>query len=412
MDKIPNIRHLRVFREVARRQSVSAAADHEFLSQPAVTQAIAKLEGDLGVSLFDRRSNGLFVTEIGEIFVGRVDPALEYLRNGAREATRLSLGRKTRGFLNFDRLVTAAQLRALVAVADAASYSMAARNVGISQPSIHRATRNLERLSGLKLFEASHEGVSPTMAAQALAQHAKLAFSELRQGFDEIEEHLGREPGEIVVGTLPLARTFILPTAIDKMVRATSTIQIRIVDGVYSELLRSLRHGDLDCMIGAMRQPPPVDDVVQEPLFDAQLAIVAASVHPLAGKANVSLAETLRHPWVAPPPSTPTGTFLFNRLKEVSLDPLPIRVVSSSLVLIRGLLQAGDYLTIITPQQVRHELQEGSLVRIDVELPGGSRPIGLTYRRGWRPTPMQSWFLDEMRAASKVAENAAEVGRA
>lgn len=408
MDKIPNIRHLRVFREVARRQSVSAAAEHEFLSQPAVTQAIAKLEADLGVSLFDRRSNGLFATEIGSIFLRRVDPALEHLRVGAREATRLSLGRKIRGFANFDRLVTAAQLRALVAVADAASYSMAARNIGISQPSIHRATRNLERLSGLKLFEATHEGISSTAAAQVLAQHAKLAFSELRQGFDEIDEHLGQEPGQIVVGTLPLARTFILPTAIDQMVRSTRRIQVRVVDGVYSELLRSLRQGDLDCMIGAMRRPPPVDDIVQEPLFDAPLAIVAASHHPLAGRRSVSLTETLAFPWVAPPRSTPTGTFLFNALEAIAPDEMPVRVVSSSLILIRGLLAAGDYLTIITPQQIRHELQDGSLVRINVKLSGGSRPIGLTYRKDWRPTRMQSWFMEEMRAASRFADTSVD----
>ena len=51
-DALPNFRHLRVFREVARLRSVSAAAEQVHLSQPAVTQAICKLEGELGAELF------------------------------------------------------------------------------------------------------------------------------------------------------------------------------------------------------------------------------------------------------------------------------------------------------------------------------------------------------------------------
>ena len=41
---IPNLRHLRVFLEVARHRSISKAAPRVFLSQPAITQAIGKLE--------------------------------------------------------------------------------------------------------------------------------------------------------------------------------------------------------------------------------------------------------------------------------------------------------------------------------------------------------------------------------
>ena len=117
-----------------------------------MTQAIAKLEEDLSVPLFERRRDGMFVTEIGAQFLERVERALDHLQAGAREAARTGSRQKGRGFSDFDRLLTAAQLRALVAVSEANNFSMAARSIGISQPSIHRAARNLERLSGLKLF--------------------------------------------------------------------------------------------------------------------------------------------------------------------------------------------------------------------------------------------------------------------
>ena len=163
---LPNIRHLRVFREVAHCHSVSMAAERAHLSQPAVTQAIAKLEEDLSVPLFERRRDGMFVTEVGAQFLERVGRALDHLQAGAREAARTGSRQKGRGFADFDRLLTAAQLRALVAVSEANNFSMAARSIGISQPSIHRAARNLERLSGVKLFSSAHEGISLTPAAR------------------------------------------------------------------------------------------------------------------------------------------------------------------------------------------------------------------------------------------------------
>ncbi len=394
---VPNVRHLRVFREVAHCHSVSMAAERAALSQPAVTQAVAKLEEELGVPLFERRRDGMFATEIGTRFLERVERALDHLQAGAREASRLGLRQKARGFADFDRLLTAAQLRALIAVSEAKNFSMAARNLGISQPSIHRAARNLERLSGIKLFESAHEGISLTPAAHVLAQRTKLALSELQQGFDEVDDFLGQDSTHIVVGALPLVRTFILPTAIDLMVRHSERVQIRAVDGRYDELLRGVRQGDIDFLIGALRDPPPVDDIIQERLFDDPLALVTGRNHPLAGRQAVTIDDVLRFPWVAPPKTTPAGSYLYNTLKIQDLPETPVRVVSSSLVLLRGLLMTGDYITIISLSQIRHEHEQGILVPLPIELADSARAIGLTYRRDWRPTKTQQQFLGYLR---------------
>ena len=398
---IPNIRHLRVFMEVAHCRSVSAAATRAHLSQPAVTQAVAKLEEELGASLFERRPDGMFTTAIGTRFLFRVERALDHLETGAREAARVGLRHQARGFTRFDRLLTAAQLRALSALSEASNFSMAARNIGLSQPSIHRAARNLEKLSGIRLFDSAPEGVSLTHAAQTLAQRTRLALSELQQGFDEVGEHLGRDSSQIVVGSLPLARSSIMPEAINAMVAARPRVQVRVVDGTYDELLRRLRHGDIDFLIGALRFPAPADDVSQEHLFDDPLVIVAGARHPLAGKAMVELEDTLAYPRVAPPKSTPAGSYLFNTLRIQEREETPVRVVSSSLVLLRGLLTTGNYITIISTHQTAHELETGLLVTLPVALGDNARPIGLAFRKEWKPTPAQKLFLDFVREAAK-----------
>ena len=57
---LPNLRHLRVFRAVARVGSISGASREARLSQPAVTQGIAKLEALLETALFERRQSGCY----------------------------------------------------------------------------------------------------------------------------------------------------------------------------------------------------------------------------------------------------------------------------------------------------------------------------------------------------------------
>ncbi len=377
-----------------------------YLSQPAITQAIAKLETALFVPLFERRSDGMFVTECGGIFLERVDRALNLVQFGAKEAVRIGLKKGGRSFTNFDQLLTTAQLRALVAVADAGNFTLAARAAGISQPSLHRTARDLERLSGMTFFNKTSQGIELTRAAQMLAQQAKLAFGELEQGFEEVEEWRGKDVGSIVVGTMPLARTFILPTAINALMRERPEVRVSVVDGPYSDLLRGLRYGEADLLIGALRDPLPIDDVVQESLFLDPLAIVARREHPLANLETVTVDDLAAYPWVVPRKGTPTRHH-FDTLIGRSKTSRPGSLIeTSSLILIRGLLLGSDRITIISAHQVQHEIRMGLLGALPVAIPGTERAIGLTMRRDWRPTATQRRFLECLRDAGRSAGSA------
>ncbi|WP_299351062.1 LysR family transcriptional regulator [uncultured Shimia sp.] len=398
--EFPNLRHLRAFKEVAERQSVSAAAAHVHLSQPAVTQAIGGLESRLELSLFDRRAEGMFATSAGQVFLTRVQRMFDHLESGSRQATQSAKAKSRGADTSFLHKISASQLRALIAIWETGSFSLAARKVGIAQPSVHRAARDLEKLAGVTFYTMSRKGVDLTQAAEDFARSVKIAAAELQQGYDEITLSRGQDSTRITVGSMPLSRTSILPQSIHDLMKENAGVQIRTVEGPYDELLRSLRYGDLDFLIGAMRDPAPSDDVLQETLFDDPLAIVAGPQHPLAGRNNLTLKDAMQFPWIAPPRTTPSGSYLYRRLGIGGLDNTPVRVVSSSLVLIRGLLARGDYVTIMSRHQIAIERAEGLMVPLDIALPSSLRGIGVTTRDGWMPTPTQARFLDLVRAAA------------
>ncbi len=400
MAEIPNIRHLRAFRDVAEHGGISAAATRVHLSQPAVTQAIAGLENQLDLVLFERRADGMFTTEPGLILLARVQSFFRYLEEGATLALRMGGCRNGQKYVNFCNNITAAQLRALIAICETQNFSLAARQIGISQPSVHRAGRDLEKLSNMPLFRSNRGGIELTAQAKAFVLSVKLAVAELRQGFFELDNFKGHDSTVITVGSMPLSRTSILPDAIHGLLDKKDSVQVRTVDGPYVELLKALRHGDLDVLIGALRDPAPTDDIIQEELLNDPLALIVGPDHPLAGKNGLTLADALNFPWVAPPKTAPAGAYLFSVLGIENLAQSPVKVVSSSLVLIRGLLARGEYITIMSLHQMAQELKQGEVVPLLMDLPDSARPIGLTYRKGWRPTATQVRFMNLIRESA------------
>src|SRR5205807_9437375 len=92
----PNLRHLMLFDQVARRGSVSAAARASHLSQPAVTQAVGQIEADFGARLMQRSYTGLALTGVGRRAAPRLERALDLLR-AARVAVRAPAGHAASG---------------------------------------------------------------------------------------------------------------------------------------------------------------------------------------------------------------------------------------------------------------------------------------------------------------------------
>lgn len=398
--EIPNLRHLRAFAAVVESGGATRAAERIHLSQPAITQALAKLEARLGTKLLVAGADGMRPTEVGALFYDRVIRAFALIESGAREAMRGEGRRASTGFAHFEQLLTIAQLRALAAMQFTRNFSLAARELGLSQPSIHRAARDLERIMGASLFVATRQGVELTQTAEVFARHAALAHAEFLQGFAEVSETLSRDAGLIVVGSMPFARTKLLPDALNALARARPRARVKVISAPYDGLLGRLRYGVIDFLIGALREPPPIDDVVQEPLFDDPLAVVARRGHPLTLRAKVSRDDLMDYPWVVPAEETPTRAVFHKLFSPGEQARMPGGMFeTSSLVLLRGLLTGSDRLTLLSARQAQYELEQGLLALAPFPVPIGARRIGLTFRQGWRPTPTQAILIEHLRRA-------------
>lgn len=382
-----NLRHLRGIVSIAAQRNMSAASRAVNLSQPALTQGLAKLERQLGVELFVRRADGMVATAQGEGFAARAAAALSHLGTAMR-ATKRGGGR---GFARPDRLMTAAQARAFVALADAGSFVGAGAATGLSQPAVHRAVRDLEQVSGIALVERRGRGVALTAAGQRLARGIRLAAGELAAGIAETRPDRGAQSGRLVIGAMPLCRALLLPAALARLMHEAPSALIDIVEGSRRELVEPLRDGAIDLMIGALR-PQTGADLVQHALFTDRLIVVGRAGHPLAARRRVPADDLARFPWVAGRAGTPLRD-LWQALFAGHAHP-PAPIDCGSVMVIRGILRDSDFLTLLSPDQVAMEIETGVLAPVDVAIDLPDRRIGLTLRAGWRPTLLQSRFID------------------
>ena len=385
-----NLRHFRVFLAVAELRSPTLAAERCLVSQPAVTQSLGKLEREAGGDLFDRTRQGFFLTERGKIFEARIRRAMVRLDAALSEISpRLTV------------TATTAQLQALIAMTEAQNYSLAARNLGLAQPTVHRAITQIEQEAARALFERTSFGMVATRPCRDIAQATRLAFAEFDQAEADLAEFDGREVGRIVLGSLPLSRSVVLPEALARFRTARPTQLVTVIDGPYNEMLAGLRRGEIDFIIGALRDPLPIEDVVQEPLFTDRLAILARPGHALAGEECVTLEALAQHSWAVPGKGTPSRS-QFDALFESRGMPLPESILEcGSILLMRELLVRSDMLGCISAQQAAAEIEKGLLVRLNAGLNWLGRAIGLTFRTAWTPTRAQELLLSYIRDSAR-----------
>lgn len=391
-----NLRHLRAVARIAELGTVNAAAAAVNLSQPAITQALSRLEAQLAVPLFERRHDGMVATEAGRIVAARVAAALAHVPGQVAPH------------------VTMPRLRALIALADAGSYAGAGQDTGLSMPSIHRAVNDLALALRRPLVVRKGKLVTTTEAGARLAREFRLCRLELETALSEIEALRGHETRRIAIGAMPLSRARVLPAAVARFLARRPKVKLTILEGSRADLLEPLRSGTIDLMVGALRSPLAEPDVAQHPLFVDLPAIFARSGHPVVAalaEGGAGLAEIARYPFTLPPRGTPLRDSFERYFGENQLPVPEVPVESGSVMMIRQLMMAGDFLSALSPDQLQPEIEAG-WVREIARLPAScGRTIGMTVRSSMRPTEVQSEFFGDLAAAAgEIAASAAGEG--
>ncbi|MBW4332124.1 LysR family transcriptional regulator [Stakelama sp. CBK3Z-3] len=392
-----SLRQLRLFKSIGELKSVRRASDVCGLSQPAVTQALAKMERQIGAMLVDRGVGGSFLNELGEIFHARVQRCFAQIEE-AVIANGLTPGQDEAGAI-VNRL-TRSQLRTLISIIEHGSFEGGADALGISPASLQRASRDLESNVKLSLFYRTAAGLLVTPAGAEFGRRIKLALQEIIWGIEEIDAMRGETSRQIVIGAMPFGGSVLLASVLDEFLQLHPKADIRIVSDSAAEMAKSLRAGDVDLMIGLLPELDG-DDLASEALANTPYSVVARRAHPLARKGFLSLDDLAECDWIV----GETGSSrrrCFEGLFAEQHAP-QTRIATCVTPVIRLLLESSDRLTLMTTFELQYAGDSLRSLPYGPVLPVPS--IGVTRRSNWLPTRLHTDFIDILRS------HVAEVGR-
>lgn len=393
----PSLRLIRAFKAVAELESISRASVELNLSQSAVTQAIARLEAELGSSLFERRSKGSYLTEVGKILKEHTDKLFANIDDALEEFAGSDSAHGAVSIQNMSRRLTKSQVLALISIKESGSFMQAARRIGVAQPTIHRSARTLESHLNAQLFSNTARGSTVNEVGYRLANRLHLAVREFEWAYERIEAQKLRERGRILVGGLLLAGSGFLASAISSFSAMHPDVNVDIATASYDVLLEKLRAGSIDFIVGLLKSPPPADDVVEEMLAPDPYVIAVRRGHPLAGKSGVTREDLARFDWVMPGPLTARRANFEMLFAGFPTEPRT-NIETYSLTILLLLLAESDRMTILTESQILLDQSLGNnLTRIDFQLAQQDAHIGVTTRRNWSPSDIQKTFLDFLR---------------
>jgi DNA-binding transcriptional LysR family regulator len=191
-------------------------------------------------------------------------------------------------------MVTLAQLRHFVALADAGSFSKTAEVLHLTQPALSRSIQALEAALGRQVFNRVGRRIELTPFGQEALRRARqlvgdaqalseCRFGAMEEGGGRLRLGLGSGPGAMLMTPLMV-----------HMARHHPRVQFEIARGTTDALTPLLRDRHLDALVVDIRALPPARDLVVEPVSEMRGAFMCRHGHPLARRGRPITFDVLR----------------------------------------------------------------------------------------------------------------------
>jgi DNA-binding transcriptional LysR family regulator len=230
-------------------------------------------------------------------------------------------------------------------VARQRSFSRAARELALTQPSVSNQVAQLEREIGARLLDRGPGGLRLTREGEILLEHADAIAERFQLATTQLAQATERARSRLRIGALPTALASLVPAAIALVRREHPDTKITIDEGTSGELLTRLVSGGLDLAIGyqdTVTADEEPQGVSRHHLLHEHFMVALAPDHPLARSPDVSLADLKDEDWTA----ALTDGLIVRACRTAGFEPNLISITRDQLA-IRALVMRGLAVTLV-----------------------------------------------------------------
>jgi DNA-binding transcriptional LysR family regulator len=290
------------------------------------------------------------------------------------------------------------QLEVFEAIARLGSFSRAAEELFLTQPTVSMQIKKLTDTVGTPLFEQVGKKIFLTDAGRELQKTCREIFKQLANYEMKIADLKGLKRGTLKLAVVTTAEYF-APWLLGSFSQRYPGIDLSLKVSNRERVLERLADNLDDLYI--LGQPPEGLDVVAEPFLENPLVVIAPINHPLAKKKNIPLARVAELSFLLREPGSGTRAAT-ERLFTEHGHRLTVVMELGSNEAIKQAIAAGLGVSALSRHAIAMDSSRDRLAILDVEGFPITRHWYVAYPRGKELSIVAKEFLDYLRQTPKV----------
>lgn len=307
-----------------------------------------------------------------------------------------------RSSLNFEgegtlKQATLHQLKVFEAAARHGSFTRAAEELFLTQPTVSMQVKQLTKAVGLPLFEQVGKRLYLTEAGKELFTTCRAIFEELAQLEMTVADLKGLKQGQLRLAVITTAKYFV-PRLLGPFCQRYPGIDIALQVTNHSGILERLTDNLDDLYV--MSQVPEHLDVVFQPFLDNPLVVLAPVNHPLAHEKNISLSRLAEEPFIMREPGSGTRKAV-QQLFATHETTVKVKLELGSNEAIKQAIAGGLGLSVLSRHTLTPDGANSELKVLDVEHFPIHRNWYVVYPNGKQLSVVARTYLEYLLDAAK-----------
>ena len=272
------------------------------------------------------------------------------------------------------------RLQVFHTVARLLSFTKAAEALHMTQPAVTFQVRQLEEYFNTRLFDRTHNRISLTEAGARVYQYADKIFEIYSEMENAVREMTGEISGSVTIGASTTIAEYMLPALLGdfraKYPEVSIHLKVANTDGIVS----MVENNAID--LGVVEAPVSNKNlVVDECRRDFLVAIVPPG-HAKAGLKKITLDELLEYPFICREEGSGTREVINEYMAgEANCQAcMNIAMELGSPEALKGAVEAGMGISVVSNATIQKELRLGTLVAIDLD-PPLDRPFSFVHQK-------------------------------
>ena len=251
------------------------------------------------------------------------------------------------------------KLRVFCAVAETKSFSKASEVIHLTQPAVSLQIQAMEELYETRLFDRSGNSINLTPAGEILYKRAKEILALYAEAQHNISEITGAIKGSLSIGASSTIGNYLLPHIIAAFKKKVPQVNISLVVSNTKTITERLNAGEID--IALVEGDVSKQRFSVETLLSDELVVIMSPAHPWADRRNVPAIDLAKEPIIMREEGSGTRQIILKYLEEhgIKLDQLKIALVMGSTEAIKGAVEEGLGVSIVSAWAARKNLKQG-----------------------------------------------------